>query len=103
LYARYDCIICISDGVHTALAKWVGPRIAPRLVTIPNGSRIYSLVERPALKGRLPRLVSVGSLSARKNFATAIRAIGKLRDEIDSYTIVGEGAERTRLEKLIKI
>jgi glycosyltransferase involved in cell wall biosynthesis len=102
LYARYSRIICISQGVNDALAKWVGPKIAQRLVTIPNGSRIYSLVDRPILVGRLPRLVSVGSLSSRKNFATAIRAIALLRYEIDSYTLVGEGPELGRLEQLIQ-
>jgi len=102
LYARYTRIICISQGVHAALANWVGPKIARRLVTIPNGSRIYSLAERATLDGRLPRLVSVGSLSSRKNFVTAIRAISELRDEIDSYTIIGEGPERRRLEELIQ-
>lgn len=102
LYARYTHIICISQGVHAALANWVGPKIARRLVTIPNGSRIYSLAERATLDGRLPRLVSVGSLSSRKNFVTAIRAISELRDEIDSYTIIGEGPERRRLEELIE-
>ena len=102
LYARYTRIICISQGVHDALVKWVGSRIAPRLVTVPNGSRIYSFVERPALAGRLPRLVSVGSLSSRKNFATAIRAIAHLRDKIDTYTIIGEGPERSDLEQIIQ-
>ena len=102
LYARYERIICISQGVQEALAKWVGPTIAQRLVTIPNGSRIYAMVQRPALEGRLPRLVSVGSLSSRKNFATAISAIAQLKDEIDSYTIIGEGPERAQLEQIIK-
>lgn len=102
LYARYAQIICISQGVHDALAKWVGPKIAQRLIIVPNGSRIYSLADRPLLEKRLPRLVSVGSLSSKKNFSTAIRAVAQLRDEIDSYTIVGEGPERTRLESIIK-
>lgn len=102
LYARYAHIICISEGVHKSLAKWVGQKIAHRLVTIPNGSRIYTLAERTALQGRLPRLVSVGSLSSRKNFATAIRAIAQLNDEIESYTIIGEGPERSRLEQIIQ-
>ena len=102
LYARYAYIICISQGVRDALAKWVGSRIAERLVTIPNGSRIYSLTERPTLEGRLPRLVSVGSLSSRKNFATAIRAVARIRQEVDSYTIIGEGPERSRLEHIIQ-
>ena len=102
LYARYERIICISQGVQEALAKWVGPTIAQRLVTIPNGSRIYAMFQRPALEGRLPRLVSVGSLSSRKNFATTVRAIARLKDEIDSYTIIGEGPERAQLEQIIE-
>lgn len=102
LYARFSRIICISQGVEKALANWVGPAIAKRLVTIPNGSRIYSLGERPSLEGRLPRLISIGSLSSRKNFATAINAITQLQNEIDTYTIIGEGPERTLLEQIIK-
>jgi hypothetical protein len=102
LYARYSRIICISHGVQEALARWVGPTISQRLVMIPNGSRIYRLAQRPALEGRLPLLVSVGSLSSRKNFATAIHAIAQLKDEIDRYTIIGEGPERTELEQIVK-
>jgi hypothetical protein len=79
--------------VKSALAQCVGPDIAQRLVTIPNGSRIYTLAARPALEGRLPRLVSIGSLSSRKNFATAIHAVAQLRDEIDRYILIGEGPE----------
>lgn len=102
LYRRYSRIICISQGVSLALSKWVGPQIARRLVTIPNGSRIYSLAVRPVIEGRFPRLISVGSLSARKNFVTAIRAVARLGNEIDSYTIIGEGPEHTRLEQIIR-
>ena len=102
LYSRYDHIVCISQGVHCSLAEWIGAKVARRLVTIPNGSRIYSLAERPILEGRLPRLVSVGSLSSRKNFKTVVRAIGQIRDEIDTYTIIGEGPERRKLEQIIK-
>lgn len=102
LYARFSRIICISQGVEKALSNWVGPSIAKKLVTIPNGARIYSLAVRQPLVGRLPRLVSIGSISTKKNFATAISAIAQLQDEIDTYTIIGEGAERARLEKIIK-
>ncbi|WP_139215177.1 glycosyltransferase family 4 protein [Oceanisphaera psychrotolerans] len=103
LYSRYSKIICISHGVHESLAKWLGPYLAQRLVTIPNGSRIYTQANRHSLHDRLPRLVSVGSLtSKKKNFATAIRAIAQLRDEVEGYTIIGEGPERSRLEQIIK-
>lgn len=103
VYGRFSRIICISHGVEKALASWVGPKISQRLVTIPNGSRIYSLCERSQLEGRLPGLVSIGSLSSKKNFATAISAIAQLKSEVDSYTIVGEGPERARLEKIIQV
>lgn len=101
-YGRFRRVICISHGVERSLASWVGPKISQRLVTIPNGSRIYSLCERQELRGRLPRLISVGSLSSKKNFATAISAIAQIKGEIDSYTIIGEGSERERLEQVIQ-
>ena len=102
LYSRYERIICISDAVRKSLENWVGSKISQRLVTIPNGSRVYAVIERSTLEGRTPRLISVGSLSSRKNFATAIIAIAQLRDEVESYAIIGEGSERPRLERLIE-
>lgn len=101
VYSRYNSIICISQGVHDSLAEWLGPELSQRLITIPNGSRIYSLAKRPTLEGRLPNLISVGSLSSRKNFSTSIHAISKLKDEINTYTIVGEGPARKQLEEII--
>jgi glycosyltransferase involved in cell wall biosynthesis len=102
IYARFNRIICISHGVEKALVKWLGPSISNNLTTIPNGSRIYSKIKRPVLDDRLPNLISIGSLTTRKNFATTIRAIELLRDEIEIYSIIGEGPERPQLEKIIK-
>jgi glycosyltransferase involved in cell wall biosynthesis len=101
LYRRYSNIICISEGVYESLEKWVGPRLSGRLITIQNGSRIYQVSARPPLEERKPRLVSVGSLTHKKNFATSIRAIAQIRDKIESYEIIGEGPEQKRLEQLI--
>jgi len=101
-YARYFSIVCISDGVRKALSKWVGPKIKGRLLTISNGSRIFPLHYRPSLKKRLPRLISVGSLTYKKNFSTVVAAIAELRDDIENYTIVGEGPERKKLQRMIK-
>jgi len=102
LYARFDRIICISQGVRDALADWIGSALSQRLTVIPNGARIYSFVERPMLQGRLPRFVSIGSLSKKKNFATAINAIARIQEEVESYIIIGEGPERDRLQKIIQ-
>lgn len=101
IYARYDRIICISQGVCQSLADWVGPRLARKLVVIPNGAKLYPLVNRAAPVGRKLRLVSVGSLHARKNFSTAIAAVARIRDCVEEYVIVGEGPERPVLERLI--
>lgn len=102
IYARYSRIICISAGVERSLAPWVGQALQARLVIVPNGSRIYSMVDRAQLADRKPRLVSVGSLTSRKNFTTALRAVAEVKDQVESYAIVGEGPERQRLEHLIR-
>ena len=101
IYRRYSKIICISQGVHDSLAEWVGTRILSRLVTIQNGSRIYPVSKRLPFKNRKLRLVSVGSLTPKKNFSTAIRAVARLGDRVDTYVIVGEGPERKGLERII--
>lgn len=100
-YSRFRRIVCISDGVRSTLAHWVGPRISGRLVTIFNGSRIYPLATRLPLRGRKPKLVSVGSLTYKKNFATVLHALGQVSDQFDTYTLVGEGPKRTSLESII--
>lgn len=102
IYRRYQKVICISEGVHRSLSEWVGPSLTKRLITIPNGSRIYDLVERPPLTNRKPKLVSIGSLTSKKNLVTAIRAIAILREQLDTYEIIGEGPERNQLEKTIE-
>ena len=101
-YSRYLYIICISKGVYKKLAKWVDVKIKKRLRVIYNGSRIYPIIKRDKLKNRLPRLISVGRLINKKNFLTTIAAVSKLRNDIESYTIIGEGNERSKIEKLIK-
>ena len=101
-YSRYLSIICISKGVYNKLAEWVGIEIKEKLKVVYNGSRLYSLTKRSLLRNRLPRLVSVGRLISKKNFSITINAISEIKNNIESYTIVGEGSERKKLERLIK-
>ena len=100
-YSRFSWIICISGGVENSLSRWVGSSLSKRLVTIPNGSRIYPLTQRLPLSGRKPHLVSIGSLTYRKNFVTVLRALGQVRDCFETFTLVGEGPERSALENII--
>ena len=101
-YSQYLSIICISKGVYNRLAEWVGIEIKEKLKVVYNGSRLYSLSKRRLLKNRLPKLISIGRLISKKNFSITINAISEIKNEIESYTIVGEGSERKKLEKLIK-
>ena len=102
VYRRYDRLVAISEGTREALANWLADQdLAARMVTIQNGSRMLPMAERRPRPARSVRLVSVGSLSPQKGFDVALRAIGKLGDRVDRYTIVGEGPERGRLESLL--
>jgi glycosyltransferase involved in cell wall biosynthesis len=102
VYARYSKIICISAGVYESLVPWVGSRLQNQLVTIPNGARMYSMVDRLPLGQRKPGLISIGSLTSKKNFSTALLAVAEIRDQVESYIIIGEGPARPRLEQLIR-
>lgn len=102
LYSRYEKVICISDGVYQSLSQWIGERLSSgRLVTIPNGARLHEPRVRSEINDRMVSLVSVGSLTGKKNFAVAIEAVAQLRDRVKEYVIVGEGPERARLEELV--
>lgn len=103
VYRRYDQLIAISDGVQEALMEWLGDRdLSARIDTIYNGSRMLPLQHRrPRLAG-VARLVSIGSLNSRKGFDVALRAIARLGNKVERYTILGEGPERERLERLVQ-
>jgi len=65
--------------------------------------RFFSVERRPAPDG-VPRLLTVSRLSeARKNVDMVIRALATLKDQhAFSYTVVGDGHDRARLELLTK-
>ena len=102
VYSRYKKIICISQGVRDSLSYWIGGRLSQKIIVINNGSKIYNFSERDPVEDRDFRLISVGSLTFKKNFSTAIFAISLIANKIDSYTIVGDGPERKFLEGLIQ-
>lgn len=101
-YARYKKIFCITEGVKKSLLSWLKKQDESHsLEVVLNGGRLYQTCIRESLNGRKARLVSVGSLSAKKNFETSVRAIALLRQHVSSYTIIGEGPERRNLERII--
>lgn len=101
-YARYSRILCISEGVKASLSRWLGKQLTPKLLTLPNGCYLFELVKRQPLAGRKPRLISVGSLTYKKNFTTLIHALSLNKHLFASFTLLGEGPERNKIEKLIQ-
>ncbi|ROO26366.1 glycosyltransferase [Salinisphaera japonica] len=105
IYARFDAIVCISDGVHDTLANWIGTGLdRERLVTIPNGARLFAMRAGEALQADECGLtiISIGSLSRQKGFDISLAAVAKARSLVRRYIIVGEGNDRHLLEARVR-
>jgi glycosyltransferase involved in cell wall biosynthesis len=59
-----------------------------------------SALLRPDQTLRVPHYVSVGRLAGQKNYALLLRAFARLEDPAARLTIVGEGSDRAKLERL---
>jgi len=99
-YNRYNSIIAITDGVKKNLLNWIGFSISDKLTKIYNGARFFTYKERKQLGKRI-KFLSIGSLTTRKGFDNAIKALSKLQGINWQYEIVGNGPSRSDLEKLI--
>lgn len=107
-YPRADVAIVPSAAVGDDLITRAG--VAPdRLHVIPNpivNARLAELASMPLddawfADGEVPVVLGAGSLEARKDFATMLRAFARLRREWRCRLVVlGEGRERARLEGL---
>ncbi len=109
LYPRASAVVAPSQGVADDLAEFVGPRIRPLLRVIPNpvvgpdvAGRAAAPLEHPWFDaGQPPVLLSVGSLTAKKNFGLLLQAAAALRGRQQVRTLIlGEGPERAGLESL---
>ena len=101
IYSKYNKIICISKGTKQKLHEWLGDKFYKKnILTIPNGSRLFNIINRKKINPKKIRLVSIGSLSNQKGFDIAIRTIFLLKDKIQRYTIIGEGNQKDKLANL---
>ena len=57
-------------------------------------------IPRDGVEPRAPNYLSVGRLSGQKNFPLLLRAFARLDDPAARLVIVGEGADRAKLERL---
>ena len=84
-----------ESKIHVVHPAVDADRFHPRI----DGSRVRQRYARPDQI----LLLSVGRLQRRKGHDVAIEAMARLRDELPQlrYVIVGDGEERSRLERLI--
>ncbi len=105
-YRRFDRVVCVSASVCDAFEQRFGPTGAAVVIHNPVDT---DAVRRAAHEFTVPRsapvphLVAVGRLTPEKGFDRLIPIVGRLvRAGLDlRLWIVGEGAERARLEGLI--
>lgn len=108
-YPLASMIVSNSDSATQELVKGFGIA-ADRVVTINNqidSGRIDRLAKEDLTfpwndENKVPLLIAVGSLTARKDMATVIRAFALVRTSRPArLVILGEGTQRGNLEALI--
>ena len=107
-YPQADAVITPSQGVGNDLIEIAGIN-SKNLHVIPNpliNDMFYSMADKPVnhpwLKdSEVPIILSVGSLEARKDFSTLIRAFSKVKEKKQCRLLVlGEGKQRNKLLEL---
>ena len=109
-YPEADAIIAVSDGVAGDLARVAGiPR--ERIVAIHNPVVSAALIEGARASpphgwlapGGPPVVLAAGRLHRQKDFPTLLRAFARVAARRPARLVVlGEGAERSRLERLAR-
>ena len=101
--------IAVSDGVKDAMVDVLGvppKKIAALYNPIVTPELFAKAAEDPGhpwfAAGQPPVVLGVGSLSARKDFPTLIRAFAALDHPDARLVILGEGPERPSLEALVQ-
>lgn len=110
LYRLADAIVLPSRGAADDFATTVGVArervsVCPSPIVTPHLTAQAAEALNPAFvpPGDGPLIVGVGELSARKDYATALRAFAGLdRARRARLTILGEGRKRTELESLAR-
>ncbi len=110
LLPRADAIVAVSEGVARDLTRVLGiPNKTIEVIYNPiDLAHIQSQAKeepqnRALLSDRRPLILSVGRLNNAKDYPTLLRAFARLRQHKDArLLILGEGAERPILERLIK-
>jgi glycosyltransferase involved in cell wall biosynthesis len=109
-YPRAGCIAAVSIGVADDLANTTGLKresirvIFNSIITPDLRRKSQENLEHPWFQsGQPPVIISVGRLTAQKDFPNLIRAFAMVREmHTARLMILGEGEDRPSLEKLIQ-
>ena len=109
-YHRADAVVSVSHGVAADLVSYA--RLPPDLVHVIHNPIVFPglfvLAGAPLsdpwyAPGEPPLILGVGRLEPQKDFATLIRAVAEVnRTHAVRLRILGEGAERPALERLVR-
>ncbi len=110
LYGDADAIVAVSEGVKDDLARALGlpsdgiHTIYNPVVTPSIHESALAPVSHPWFSGRgAPVVLAVGRLNPRKDFATLLRAMKRVRSACDArLVILGEGDQRAHLLDLAR-
>jgi len=108
-YARADRVVTVSEGAKEDVIDWLGldPDQVITVYNPTNNDRIKSLAEEPIdhpwYGGNDPVVTSVGRFYNQKDFETLLKAFAIVREHVSArLVIVGDGANRSRLENLTR-
>lgn len=105
LYQRFHAIVCVSRSTRErfTLAK---PEMKQRVFAVHNPIDSTSVIQQAKCNtvrydGDYLNLVSVARLTAEKGIARFVRVISRIGSSKIKYWIVGDGPERSEIERLI--
>ncbi len=109
-YPKADAVVAPSQGVRESLAALTGLPIEHiHLIYNPTITRQMPMLMKEPLNhpwfapGEPPVILAVGRLVPLKGYATLIRAVARVRQQLPArLLILGEGEDRPRLEGLIR-
>ncbi|MCF7908149.1 MAG: glycosyltransferase [Candidatus Omnitrophica bacterium] len=110
IYFRAQTVVAVSQAVAAEIAK-LGMAKLSQIKIIPNPVITSELIAKGRdnpkhkwfIEKDIPVLLSVGRLTAQKDFGTLLRAFRRILEQRPARLIIlGEGEERGSLEKLIK-
>ncbi|MGB9620048.1 MAG: glycosyltransferase [Armatimonadota bacterium] len=110
LYPRAYGIVAVSNGVADDLAQFLGLS-RDRISVVYNpvvADHLFAAAQEPVdhpwfAPGEPPVVLSIGRLTAAKDYPTLLAAFAKVRQRCDvRLAILGEGEERERLQYLVR-